>query len=1803
MPLQPVALLPGDVPFNEANRVNLDSLTRWLQDFEDEDAKIDELNQSFLDFSSKTSQNAASNELTKLKIPILRLDPHRTTLNQNKSQNAAGDDGDAGERVAFKFLNELEEEAQLRKAVKRTRFLLSRLESRVGSSHNQHSPDQDCHEIMVHNPPLYELAIRPASSHVHRKSKLESFKLASAGVLHLNDTTAIPLLNSGWTWKDVPMLKEGDVDQQNVYSLVTRGYVPQGTDVSPLVRAFGQRQLMETIKSKLNPRIETEDPKDKYHYAAFEEKRIPHMLRINFRQLTPLPEIIQDKKLHAEIASLLGVDRNKQQERAHRIKLASTNNPPNLTRKKPSRPQELICRVQEAHRLQPSSVEPIPTPPATRQTSAYLRQDHPIEIDPSSYWIIFIKSGSAVTTSVAYLNFKAKNISIWPQIRHLIWKLEVIMQRYAVPCAEVKCAELIRLGRRIPADSSIIHFSTLQKLLLNASEVGEIIKTPGQVYRGIGYESNENLAAVCIQAAWRAHVARGILATYYEQKKATIIIIRSWRLKKFRTKLYQQIMSRFESQHKKRFYRIQAVIAKDWKEMTFERKKVIVQMAPRFTNAEVLDTILGRVILLLDQTIETLILVIPFLTREKEDYISMQLDQGFLDDNPLKTGRLKLISPCTAKSFVYGSSVAAILKCCHKSMALLKSMIEGKLALLMTDHIGRAEIGLCSHLNIALLGSKPEKLRNVSTREKSMLFLQGAGIEVAPGITFNRGLELDLALPLLRVRSQFPDVAVWEIFEKRKSGFLDFARPDHVCDACVDADKLPKLTLSELQTDDGPWTETLNLSRAIKTKRCPSYVELISRLCGLNGPATSSSINTKGTGGYIQACPVRNGTNMRRIEVGFFIEFTGTPQHLVTAEAILDTDFEQVGLIIPQQRMPHHTILRIVDRLVSACVLRGIFGFVTIQLAAWHDIMADTHGWWATHFYPFLSPSILKACSVVVSTGCPIDPRTGISSFHWTDIPLHLEKTHHAIYVNHPQLRKDFENTIRKQAGGATEQRVAIYADNLRNAEVDRMTWRGFVFSSQKDGIRFNEKIRKGSYFPFVDPCMLMRMPIVTVGADYKSTIEAFLKDLTLSHRRLKHYDVLDLISNIRDTARFFIQEWRNLDTKPQMFLSVVHEPAHLGSIPRSSVLARGASDASKALKTSGSYDFNTTSSQRAIAAKILERAISSDEEDADLTEESPEKQLSVEEEPGNVTAVTRTILTRGKQVKSKPAQAPIAKPPVKKPVYRLADKLHPRAWWDTPLFTPTDPYGTIHHLDPYDPQNASLPINKHFELDPAHNRMAAMTPSGTNTTDLDDLVSNSGIPSLAKLTSSKRPVTSLSRQIQNVMDEIEKLKRPPPPPKAQRTTLSIMLLNEGVPSAFAAKHDPTFRRPVITPPFSETDRYLRIKRGDVIVKDPAKIEEVLSNLERAYDEKYGTLVVQEAADAPKKIKKKKPINLMGVRDFTTADDGSDEDVVHSETDLAVAAAFALMKQVKDRDAETPTSKLKQSIVADEVDDDDDVVAVDVVAAIPVAPPPGKAIKRNKSVSQPVENDRKVMQALDKMAKLAERADVFEAKFDSLQNQRRQSTIDAAAIAAAAATAAAAAAAAAAMKERQVSTMAPMEEEEEDDVMSEKEASAALRNLEVPQPEHPQAPASESVPTRENDIASDSKSKSKVEETNPSLAQPTQAPTSQVENAARQPDVSERAPSTQDQNRTQSPSKDELKKQLIEEKTSSVMVQLNLMVNRNEKETRLKNMIGNLFNLGREESQETTQPGEASGRSGANDAAEKPSGRYGARRK
>ncbi|ORY43688.1 hypothetical protein BCR33DRAFT_785522 [Rhizoclosmatium globosum] len=707
-------------------------------------------------------------------------------------------------------------------------------------------------------------------------------------------------------------------------------------------------------------------------------------------------------------------------------------------------------------------------------------------------------------------------------------------------------------------------------------------------------------------------------------------------------------------------------LVKEWREANMAaRPKVILQLAPRFFNFDVMDYVIGRTIMLYDGSVEQLVLVIPHLTDEKRKYIREQLATGFLDLDPIAAGRLKLISPETAKCFVPGSSVAAMLQSSHKALAQVKSILDGRLSFLMTDTIGRAEIGLSSLLDIPVIGSKPEKAKRINTRHKARVFLRNAGFEVVPGMSFKPGPQYKLKEVLLHLTAKYQtNVAFWEIFEKRRSSQMDFAKPDCAFDASIDFESVPHLTAFDEETVDEAASK-FNLQEILHYE---------------NAQHTSTS----STESAESSAP--NFPSLKQKEP----EASSKPAPSTTAHSyaesksvLLAKDFEQIGFVVPQQRLPHAMLMKIVDRLLTNCTKAGIFG----------------NGWWTNNLYPFLSPTLLKASSVLVSSGCEIDAKTGISSFQWTDIPLHLERTQNAVFTDHPLLRADFEHNIIKQAGGETEQRVAIYAENLRSEEIVRLTWRGFVQTCQRDGVRFNEKTRKGTYFPLVNPDIPMLMPMVTMGSDYKSTIAAFLKDLTICHRRLKHYDCIDLVSNVKDTARFLFKNGRtdayasifNLKRAPSEVPGDDSGNANKTPMSRRKNFSKISSDAAEPLQLQLLKRQHSSMAAGAGIKSVKEDLISSDSDDS-FSEEKVEQRGSIPYLAGN----------RGDEI-------PVIRPLTaeekneffdlhKLRTIRLADKPQPPAWWDTLHFHPVDPTGKIHHIDAYDPKN---PSQKHFELNP----------------------------------------------------------------------------------------------------------------------------------------------------------------------------------------------------------------------------------------------------------------------------------------------------------------------------------------------------------------------------------------------------------------------------------------------------------------------------------------------------------------------
>ncbi|ORY43689.1 hypothetical protein BCR33DRAFT_738435 [Rhizoclosmatium globosum] len=494
-------------PLTDRNKIQLESLSRWLHGFEDDDSALKK-HHSAINYPKLNQRYLSRLHLKRLKfyfqglryggVELVNQDPDPEQIQRQHREVHNMEDAHTPVEIASwvrvskllwtyaDFMKD-DEEVQLRRAVKRTRFLLSRLGTALRAVNTADS------EIPMNHEPMYDWHLRPATSHVHGEPKPE-LPAYSVGVLHNNEPTAMPILKYGWTWREIPIESETDRWQkipttstkQNVNSLIDRGYVPQGADLSRLMAPTETNQLpiIKHAKMELNkPSTRVMDPIKRY--STFDRPVIPHLMKPQ-KKLPPLPDICTNTKLQKEIAKTLGIETVTKSMR-YLEKLAYTESPQSVIIFKPPCPLYREEKPQRAlAQLRFSQTHPkLLAPPATRQNSAGYNTIDSVRTDPSNNWTIFIMDGFAVTTSDAYLNFKTRYHDIWPQIRYFIWKTENLLQRYAVPCAEVKCQELILLASVIPAPAGQISLDSLQKLLFNSEEVLSIIRKPARSTKGL----------------------------------------------------------------------------------------------------------------------------------------------------------------------------------------------------------------------------------------------------------------------------------------------------------------------------------------------------------------------------------------------------------------------------------------------------------------------------------------------------------------------------------------------------------------------------------------------------------------------------------------------------------------------------------------------------------------------------------------------------------------------------------------------------------------------------------------------------------------------------------------------------------------------------------------------------------------------------------------------------------------------------------------------------------------------------------------------------------------------------------------------------------------------------------------------------------------------------------------------------------------------------------------------------------------------------------------------------------------------
>ncbi|KAJ3116604.1 hypothetical protein HDU96_009263 [Phlyctochytrium bullatum] len=95
------------------------------------------------------------------------------------------------------------------------------------------------------------------------------------------------------------------------------------------------------------------------------------------------------------------------------------------------------------------------------------------------------------------------------------------------------------------------------------------------------------------------------------------------------------------------------------------------------------------------------------------------------------------------------------------------------------------------------------------------------------------------------------------------------------------------------------------------------------------------------------------------------------------------------------------------------------------------------------------------------------------------------------------------------------------------------------------------------------------------------------------------------------------------------------------------------------------------------------------------------------------------------------------------------------------------------------------------------------------------------------------RPTTPVSSFLQRIEDaELERLRREAEEKKAKVSQLTIALLTEGVPSFEAEKLDPTFKNPILIPPYKGSERARRA--GSLRQEDLPRAVQVLEKMEEA---------------------------------------------------------------------------------------------------------------------------------------------------------------------------------------------------------------------------------------------------------------------------------------------------------------------------------------------------------------------------------
>lgn len=490
---------------------------------------------------------------------------------------------------------------------------------------------------------------------------------------------------------DGPKITEDDL-ADGMMSLLTRGIIPKGVDVTPAFErgkapfAFGAAKIFDkNDKNALKyatPAITYKKPSS----AQYDERGPTTFITAeDGYENTYLNDV---NKTSGDLFSKSNLQDQEEKERydmSHQRDILQSK------------------RIIE-NNLPPALINDQIDTQEDQNNYLYNTQDNQVNAGEGLYsmYQIAIKGGKVVETTPEYMSFKRSNITKWGAVSLIIYLLERMLGLYHVPNAVVDGTKLVALSEE---ELTRPNNEELLDCLINRSQVEEQIKNPVKKFKG---PSGPDLAAICIQKNWRrfkAYTAFTLLK--FSMSKATIIQ-RRWRLFQLMKNTKAKI-KQFNEESINEWKIMMKEFRRRWPEIKKKRRVEIHINSYSFSEQKRLsmekfkqreNSQISRIFSVKDPKVDV-IYVSPFtLTNEVYEYYKKILELGELEK---PENRFHIVVPENYVKFKESMSLTQTLLYSPKAIKRVKSLISERQAYIVPGFSTAEDIKLSITLGIPIM--------------------------------------------------------------------------------------------------------------------------------------------------------------------------------------------------------------------------------------------------------------------------------------------------------------------------------------------------------------------------------------------------------------------------------------------------------------------------------------------------------------------------------------------------------------------------------------------------------------------------------------------------------------------------------------------------------------------------------------------------------------------------------------------------------------------------------------------------------------------------------------------------------------------------------------------------------------------------------------------------------------------------------------------------------------------------------------------------------------------------------------------